>query len=366
MFLIIMRLRMNKFADATLCRRLDRPNPLRFRLGFGLRTGVVSLCIGLLLAACATTRPGLGALASWRDGPTKQAIIEFVEGVTKPDSPGYVAPAERIAVFDNDGTLWSEKPTYFQLMFAMDRIRDMAGQHPQWRDRQPFKAVLEDDMEALKNAGEAGMFELVMATHGGMSTDEFERVANDWLASARHPRSGRKFTEMVYKPMLELLDYLRAHDFKVFIVSGAGIEFMRPWTEAVYGIPPEQVVGTSLEATYLLIDGVPTIIREPKLHFVDDKAGKPVAINRFIGRRPILAIGNSDGDYEMLEWTTSGDGPRLGMLLHHTDAQREWAYDRHSAEGRLDRGLDDAPRHGWLIIDMARDWNVTYPFELAR
>jgi phosphoglycolate phosphatase-like HAD superfamily hydrolase len=300
-------------------------------------------------------------LPSWNDGEVKQAIFDFVVRVTDSASPDFVPEPERIAAFDNDGTLWSEQPMYFQLIFAIDRVKVMAPEHPEWQSQQPFKAVLDGDMETLAASGEHGILELVMATHAGMTTGEFEIVVKDWLATATHPTTGRPFTEMVYQPMLELLDYLRANGFKTFIVSGGGIEFMRPWTEAVYGIPPEQVVGSSIKTAYEVGDGVPVIVRLPELNFIDDKQGKPLGINSHIGRRPIAAFGNSDGDFQMLEWTTAGEGARLGMYIHHTDAEREWAYDRDSHIGRLDRGLDEADARGWVVVDMKRDWASIYP-----
>jgi len=307
----------------------------------------------------ATTDP----LPSWNEWASKKAILDFVDRVTDPQSPDFVPEPERIAVFDNDGTLWAEQPIYFQLLFAIDRVKAMAPDHPEWATTQPFKAVLDGDMETLAAAGEHGILELVMATHAGMTTAEFEAVVTGWLATARHPTTGKPFTEMVYQPMLELLDHLRANGFKTFIVSGGGIEFMRPWTEAVYGIPPEQVVGSSIETAYEVRDGKPVLVRLPNLDFIDDKAGKPVGINSHIGRRPIAAFGNSDGDFQMLEWTTAGDGARLGVLIHHTDAEREWAYDRDSHVGRLDRGLDEAADRGWVVVDMKTDWNTVYPTE---
>ena len=300
-------------------------------------------------------------LPSWNDGKAKQAIFDFVVRVTDTASPDFVPEAERIATFDNDGNLWAEKPVYFQLLFAIDRVKATASEHPEWASQQPFKAVLDDDMGALMAAGEHGLLELVMATHAGMTTAEFEVVVTEWLASARHPTTGRPYTEMVYQPMLELLDYLRANGFKTFIVSGGGIEFMRPWTEAVYGIPPEQVVGSSIKTRYEVRDGEPVIIRLPEMNFIDDKEGKPVGINSHIGRRPIAAFGNSDGDFQMLEWTTAGDGARFGMLIHHTDAEREWAYDRESHIGRLDRGLDEAESRGWKVVSMRDDWRTIFP-----
>jgi hypothetical protein len=269
--------------------------------------------------------------------------------------------SKRIATFDNDGCLWAEQPAYFQLLFIIDRVKALAPEHPEWTAQQPFQAVLEGDMEALAVAGHHGLLELVMATHAGMTTEEFEAVVGDWLATARHPVTGKPYTEMVYQPMLELLDYLRAKGFKTFIVSGGGIEFMRPWTGQVYGIPPEQVVGSSIKTEYEVRDGVPVLVRLPELNFIDDKEGKPVGINAHIGRRPTMAFGNSDGDFQMLEWTTAGDGARLGVLIHHTDAEREWAYDRSSHIGRLDRGLDEAAARGWVVVDMKEDWKTVFP-----
>ena len=321
------------------------------------------LILTFFLGVCSADQSAPDPLPSWNNDISKQRIIDFVASVTDTDNDTFVPENERIATFDNDGTLWSEKPTYFQLLFIIDRVKAMAVDHPEWATTQPFQAVLENDMTALKSAGMHGLLELAMATHAGMTTEEFETIVKDWLTTARHPTTGKAYTEMVYQPMLELINYLRANNFKVFIVSGGGIEFMRPWTEAVYGIPPEQVVGTSIESHYEVRAGKPVIVRDPKIHFIDDKDTKPIAINRFIGRRPILAGGNSDGDFEMLEWTTAGDGARLGVIVHHTDAKREWAYDRESSEGRLDRGLDEAKQKGWLLVDMARDWRVVYPFE---
>ena len=317
----------------------------------------------LLLAACAASRPepGLDPLPSWNEGAVKQTILAFVEDVSDPSGSRFVPPGERVAVFDNDGTLWSEKPTYFQLLFILDRVRALAPQHPEWATQQPFKAVLEDDRAALAAAGEHGLIQLAMATQAGMTTTEFEAAVADWVASARHPVSGRPYTGMVFQPMLELLDLLRGGGFEVYIVSGGGIDFMRPWADDVYGIPPENVVGSSFELRYERREPGPVLVREPKMHFINDKGGKPVGIQRHVGRRPVIAVGNSDGDYEMLEWTTSGSGPRLGLIVHHTDAQREWAYDRQSSEGRLDRALNDAPAQGWTVIDMARDWGVVFP-----
>ncbi|MCP4775892.1 MAG: haloacid dehalogenase-like hydrolase [Planctomycetaceae bacterium] len=299
-------------------------------------------------------------LPSWNDVESKQAIISFVEKVTKP-GPNYVPPAERIATFDNDGTILSESPSYVQLAFVIKRVKELAPQHPQWKDKQPFKGVLEGDMKAVADSGEHGVVELVMATHSGMTADEFTSLVENWLANAKHPKTGRPYTEMVYQPMLELLAYLRANDFRTYIVSAGGLEFMRPWTEKIYGIPPEQVIGSSIKTIYEIRDGRPVLVRLSEINFLNDKAGKPVAINQYIGKRPIFAAGNSDGDREMLEWTTAGEGPRFGLIVHHTDAQREAAYDRESSIGRLDKALDQAETSGWTVVDMKNDWKVIYP-----
>ena len=300
-------------------------------------------------------------LPSWNETLAKEAIITFVEKVTSEGGVDFVPTAERIAVFDNDGTLWSEQPMYFQAFFIFDRIKALAPQHPEWKTQEPYASVLSGDAPAALAGGEHALVEMVMATHSGMTTEEFEKIATDWIDTAKHPKTGRHFTEMVYQPMLELLDYLRANGFKTYIVSGGGIEFMRPWTERVYGIPPEQVVGSSIKTKYELRDGKPVLTRLPELKFIDDKAGKPVGINQHIGRRPIMAFGNSDGDFQMLEWTTSGEGAREAFILHHDDAEREWAYDRESHIGRLDRGLDEGPSRGWTIVSIKKDWAVVYP-----
>ncbi|WP_296898065.1 HAD family hydrolase [Thiohalocapsa sp.] len=301
-------------------------------------------------------------LASWDDGQAKQAITGFVAAVTQAGSPDFVPESERIAVFDNDGTLWVEQPIYIQLAFVLERIGELADEHPEWREEQPFKAALARDGVALGEAGMEGLMQLLMATHAGVSSSEFAALTADWIATARHPRFERHYTELVYQPMLELLDYLRDNGFKTFIVSGGGIAFLRPWAERVYGIPPEQVVGSQIALEYEVIDGVPTLVRKPEIAFIDDKAGKPVGIWRHIGRRPILAFGNSDGDYQMLEWTTAGEGKRLGLLLHHDDAEREYAYDRDSHIGRLDKGLDDAADKGWALVSIQRDWRRVFPW----
>lgn len=327
----------------------------------------VGLLASLFFVVCQLAPPSVSAeealLASWNNGSSRQAIIEFVAAVTNKEGPDYVDPAERIAVFDNNGTLWSEKPAYFQLLFAIDRIKALAPKHPEWKTKQPFKAVLEGDMKALADSGEKGIIELVMATHGGMTTDEFADIVKKWLQTAKHPTLKKPYTELVFKPMLELLDYLRANGFKTFIISGGGIEFMRPWVEEVYGIPPEQVVGSSIKTKFEMRDNKPVLVRLPELNFINDKAGKPVGINQHIGRRPIAAFGNSDGDIQMLQWTTAGKGKRLGMIVHHTDGEREFAYDKDSHVGRLVKALPEARTRGWLVVDMKKDWKVIFPFE---
>lgn len=302
-------------------------------------------------------------LPSWNEGKAKQSVMEFVSKVTEKGGPGFVAPAERIAVFDNDGTLWAEQPMYFQLFFAIDRVKALAPEHPEWETKEPFASILKGDVKAAFAGGKEAIAELVMTTHTGMTTTEFEQLVKEWLGSAKHPTTNRPYTEMVYQPMLELLNYLRANDFKTYIVSGGGIEFMRPWTENVYGIPPEQVVGSSVKTKFEIRDGKPVLVRLPELGFIDDKEGKPVGINSHIGRRPIAAFGNSDGDLQMLQWTTGGEGPSFALYVHHTDAEREWAYDRDSHIGGLDKGLDEAKTKGWTVVDMKKDWKVVYPGE---
>jgi phosphoserine phosphatase len=323
------------------------------------RTTVV--CLFFLLSTTYAIA-GKDPLLSWNDGASKKNIINFVEAVTAIGSPDYVQPSERIAVFDNDGTLWSEQPAYFQLYFAMDRVKEMAADHPEWKTQQPFQAVLEGDTQALLASGEKGLLEIIMATHAGITVAEFQGIVKKWLQSANHPTLYKPYTELVYKPMLELLEYLRANDFKIFIVSGGGIEFMRSWVEGVYGIPPEQVVGSSIVTKFVMQDGKPLLLREAKLNFLDDKAGKPVAINQHIGRRPIFAFGNSDGDLQMLQWTTlAGNGKRFAGIIHHTDEKREFAYDRDSHIGRLDKALIEAKANGWTVVDMNKEWKVVYP-----
>lgn len=306
---------------------------------------------------------GLGAadpLPSWNEGGSKRAIVAFVERVTREGSADFVAVAERIATFDNDGTLWCEQPMYVQLLFVVDRVKALAPQHPEWQTKEPFASLLQGNLKAVAAAGEAGIVDLVAATHSGMTTDEFSKTVTDWLATTRHPTTGKPFTSMVYQPMLELLAYLRANGFKTFIVSGGGIEFMRPWTEKVYGIPPEQVVGSTGGLKYELRDGQPVILKLPTLVLNDDKDGKPVGIQRHIGRRPIAAFGNSDGDLQMLQWTVAGGGPRLALIVHHDDAQREWSYDRESHVGRLDRALVAAKDGNWTVVSMKNDWKTIF------
>ena len=322
-----------------------------------------TFCFILILIASIHARAERDPLASWNDGTAKQAIVAFVAAVTDKSSPDYVKPSERIAVFDNDGTLWSERPVYFQLFFAIDRVKELAPKHPEWKTKQPFKAVLENDMDALAAAGEKGLIQLVMATHAGMTTVEFEQIVKKWISTAKHTRFKRLYNDLVYQPMLELLSYLRANDFKTFIVSGGGIEFMRPWVEKVYGIPPEQVIGSSIKTKFETRDGKPVLVRLPEIDFIDDKEEKPVGIHKFIGRRPIAAFGNSDGDLQMLQWATAANGKRFGLIVHHTDSKREYAYDRKSHVGRLDKALVEAKEKGWTVVDMKKDWKVIYPFE---
>ena len=305
---------------------------------------------------------GQTLLPSWNEGPTKQSILDFVRGVKTAGGPHFVKPEERIAVFDNDGTLWSEQPFYFQVVFALDRMKAMAPQHPEWKDNPLYAAVLNNDMKAVAAGGLKALLELATITHAGMTTDEFAKIVADWIASARHPRFNRLYTDIIYQPMLELLAYLRANGFKTFIVSGGGVEFMRVWVEQVYGIPPEQVIGSSIVTKFEMVAGVPVLTRLPQLNFMDDNVGKPVAINMHIGRKPIAAFGNSDGDLQMLQWTTASTGSRFGLLVRHTDPVREYAYDA-SSMGKLDVALKEAAAKGWTVVDMKNDWNRVYPFE---
>jgi hypothetical protein len=302
-------------------------------------------------------------LPSWNETASKKAIIAFVGKVTKEGSPDFVPPAERIATLDNDGTLWAEQPMYFQLLFAMHRVGVLAPQHPEWKTQEPFASLLKGDVKGALAGGEKAIFEIVMATHAGMTTEEFEKIVKDWIATAKHPKTGRLLTEMIYQPMHELLVYLRANGFKTFIVSGGGIEFMRPWTEKVYGIPPEQVIGSSGKTRFEMRDGKPVLVKLPEINFIDDKAGKPIGINQHIGRRPLAAFGNSDGDLQMLQYTAAGSGPRFCLFVHHTDAEREFTYDRKSHIGQLDKGLDEAAAKGWTVVSMKDDWKTIFPKE---
>lgn len=317
----------------------------------------VAVCVWIGSAAIANAGD---PLPSWNDTARKQTIVDFVEKVSKEGSPDFVPVAERIAVFDNDGTLWTEQPAYFQLLFALDRIKKLAPEHPEWKTTEPFKSVLAGDMKGLAATGTKGLEQVVAATHTGITTEEFAAIAKEWVSNSQHPTLKRPIKECVFVPQIELLEYLRANGFKTYIVSGGGAEFMRPWTEEVYGIPPEQVVGSVIKSKYEVRDGKPVLVRLPEIDFVDDKEGKPVGINSFIGRRPILAVGNSDGDFQMLEYVTAGEGPRLGVIVHHTDGEREFAYDRESHFGKLARGLDEAADRGWLVVDMKQDWNRVY------
>jgi hypothetical protein len=329
------------------------------------------LALAFLMAAALASvvraeGPAMSAVAdplpSWNDGAAKKAIVEFVTKVTTQGAPGFVPAAERIAVFDNDGTLWAERPMPFQLLFALDRVKTLAPQHPEWQTQEPFASLLKGDVKAAFAGGERAVGALMMAAHAGMTSQEFEKIVREWITTAKHPTTGRLYTEMVYQPMLEVLAYLRANNFRNYIVSGGGIEFMRPWTERVYGIPPEQVIGSSIKTKFELREGTPVLVRLPEINFVDDGPGKPVGIQMQIGRRPIAGFGNSDGDLQMMQWTAAGSGPRLCLYVHHTDADREWAYDRASIGG-LEKGLDEARARGWTVVDMKADWKRVFPFE---
>jgi phosphoglycolate phosphatase-like HAD superfamily hydrolase len=322
--------------------------------------GMLTVGLGAMAPGAALAAPD--PLPSWNPGATKTAILSFVGKVTTPGGPAYVKPAERIATFDNDGTLWAEQPIYFQVAFALDEVRRLAPQHPEWKTQEPFKSVLAGDMGAVMASGEKGLMEIMAVTHAGMTTDQFNAAVARWITTAKHPTKKVLYTQLVYQPQLELLRYLRANGFKTFIVSGGGVEFMRVFTEKSYGVPPEQVVGSSGVVKFQLgADGKPELLKEPKVDFIDDGPGKPVGINRFIGRRPIFAFGNSDGDQQMLEYTAAGSGLRFAGLVHHTDAVREWAYDRQSKIGKLDKALDEAQAKGWTVVDMKRDWKTIFP-----
>jgi phosphoglycolate phosphatase-like HAD superfamily hydrolase len=323
-----------------------------------LRILSVAAVLGLFSSATFAADP----LPSWNDTAPKKAIVAFFEKVTNERSPDFVPAPERIAVFDNDGTLWAEQPIYFQFQFAIDRVKALAPQHPEWKDKEPFNHLIAGDMKSFMAGGEKSVMAAMAASHSGMTTDEFDRAVKDWLRTAKHPKTGRRYTEMVYQPMLELLAYLRTNGFKTFIVSGGGAEFMRCFAEETYGIPPEQVIGSHGKVKFELKDGMPVLLKLPEVQFVDDKEGKPVGIQTFIGRRPIAAFGNSDGDQQMLEWTTAGNGPRFALIVHHDDAEREWAYDRKSQIGTLDKAWDEAKAKGWTVVSMKDDWNRVFAF----
>lgn len=330
-----------------------RPPP-SYRSAKWFAAAVLSvLCRAVLLAQSSP-------LPSWNDGAAKAAILGFVSRVTMKGGPDFVPVEERIATFDNDGTLWTEQPMYAQLAFVLDRVKQIAPQHPEWKTTQPFKGVLQGDTRAVAASGEKGLMQLFAATQTGMTTDEFDKIVGDWILSARHPRFNRRYTECVYQPMLELLAYLRQNGFKTYIVSGGGVEFMRPWVDQVYGVPPEEVIGSTIRTQFEVRDGKPVLIRLNEVDSIDDGAGKVVNIDKIIGRRPIAAFGNSDGDLEMLEWTAAGSGPRLMLLVHHTDAQREYAYDRNSGVGRLDKALDEAIAKHWIVVSMKDDWKTIF------
>lgn len=327
------------------------------------RISILAVVLGwsVLSLQSAVAQPEERPLPSWKDSKPRTALLDFVACAINPDCGSYIPPEERIAVFDNDGTLWCEQPLYTQVTFALDRVKALAPKHPEWKEQEPFAAVLKGDVKAVMAGGEKALLEILAATHAGMTPEEFETIVKDWLATAKHPRFKRPYTEVVYQPMLELLEYLRDNGFKTYIVSGGGVEFMRAFSLKTYGIPPEQVIGSSIKLKYELRDGQPILMRQPEVDFIDDKAGKPVGIQKFIGRRPVLAFGNSDGDYEMLRWTTAGKGPRLGLLVHHTDAEREYAYDRESHIGKLDRAWQEADDRGWQLVDMKNDWSQIFP-----
>jgi phosphoserine phosphatase len=323
---------------------------------------LLAAALACLLAFATTVAQAADALPSWNDGKAKQSVIDFVKRVSTKGGKYFVPVPERVAVFDNDGTLWAEQPMYFQLAFALDRVKALAPQHPEWKDKEPFASLLKGDVKSALAGGEKAILEIVIATHADTTTEEFAKIVRDWFAAVKHPTTRRRYDEMIYQPMVELLRYLRANGFKTYIVSGGGIEFMRLWVEKAYGIPPEQVVGSTIKTKFEIRDGKPVIIRLAELDFIDDKEGKPVAINKFIGRRPIFAFGNSDGDHEMLLWTAAGGGARFMGLVRHTDAEREWAYDRKSSIGRLDKALDDAGAKGWTVVDMKKDWKRVFAF----
>ncbi len=324
---------------------------------------IVILCCTFLIVSLTLAQAPSDPLPSWNDTAPKQSIIAFVEKVTKPGTPDFVPVDDRIATFDNDGTLWSEQPMYVQLAFILYRVKLLAPQHPEWKTKQPFKGVLEGDVQAVAATGEHGLIELITATHAGMTVEQFQKIVTDWLATATDPKFHKPYTENIFQPMVELLAYLRTNGFKTYIVSGGGIEFMRPWVEKAYGIPPEQVIGSSIKTKFEVVGGKPDLVRLPEMNFIDDGPGKPVGINQYIGRRPIAAFGNSDGDLQMLEWTAAGAGPRFMLLIHHTDDVREYAYDRKSSFGKLDKALDEANAKGWTVVSMKDDWKKIFAFQ---
>jgi hypothetical protein len=326
-----------------------------------MRNLIVAACIAVIQFGVARAED---PLPSWHDRSSKAAIIDFVTRVTNQAGPDFVAPEARIATFDNDGTLWSEQPLYFQLRFALDRVKALAPAHPEWKDQEPFKSVLANDVDAVLAAGKKGLLQIIAATHAGMTEAKFRETVLAWIKTARHPRFGQPYDALVYQPMLEVLDYLRDNGFKTYITSGGGIAFMRPWAPRAYGIPPEQIIGSSIKTKLELRDGKPVLVRLPEIDFIDDKAEKPVGINKFIGRRPIAAFGNSDGDHQMLQWTMAGEGARFALIVRHTDEIREWDYDRDSHIGRLDKALDEALAKGWTVVDMKKDWKIIYPFQM--
>ncbi len=324
------------------------------------------LALGLLIACAPREKPASGnqaadPLPSWNDGPSKQRIVDFVSRTTTPGSAEFIPAEERIATFDNDGTLWAEQPVYFQFIFMIDRVKDLAPAHPEWKKREPFRSALAGDIKGVLAGGVKGFGTLMEATSTGTTREAFDSVVDHWVATARHPVTKKPFTSMVYQPQLELLRYLRSKGYKTYIVSGGGLDFMRPWTDSIYGIPPEQVIGSRARYKYELVGGKPSIVSLPAIDLIDDKSGKPIGIAQMIGRRPVIAVGNSDGDYEMLDYTTSSGGPRLGVIVHHDDAAREWAYDRDSHIGQLAMGLDSAQVKGWLLVSMKNDWKEIYP-----
>jgi phosphoserine phosphatase len=300
-------------------------------------------------------------LPSWNEGQAKQAILEFIKNVTDPRNAQFVPTEDRIAVFDNDGTLWTEQPCYTQMAFLLDRIEDLAPQHPEWKEEQPFKSLLERDLKTALSGGLKEISEMIMVTHAGMTTTEFDKLVMEWISKALHPTFGKLYSECVFLPMLEVLEYFKSNGFRNYIVSGGGIEFIRPWSKAIYGIPPSQVIGSSIKTQYKVVDGNPQLQRLPEINFIDDKDGKPVGIFSNIGQQPVVAFGNSDGDIQMLEWVTSRE-PSLGIIIKHDDAQREWSYTKETLQGKLDQALIMAPDKNWIITSMKNDWKTIFPF----